>query len=315
MVWFAIISQLSFYINAHTEKLRGMFVAHEGKKELVVKFPSGNRYSVDFGLFAQLISRLIEKNVADPELREWVMPAFSTTTRHDGVIASILLMGVTKSYFDFKCCIACGLPSVTLPGEKADWELIYHRLAKLETFGEEPVQFCKLLRPVISRFVKSFDEAASADIISFWQRLAHYYNMGSGPSYYSGWITAFCFWDVSGKSMYNVPNYGDDLEKVAWEKAHYPLLHLDGVSYHRVESDEVPPGYSSVPVKVDDNSDKFDAMMVAGSVGINCTSSGSKIGEGEEDLDTVSAETGWWMFERKSQAVLDAEKAEKERKG
>ena len=115
--------------------------------------------------------------------------------------------------------------------------------------------------------------------------------------------------------MYNVPNYGDDLEKVAWEKAHYPLLHLDGVSYHRVESDEVPPGYSSVSVKVDDNSDEFDAMMVAGSVGINCTSSGSKIGEGEEDLDTVSAETGWWMFERKSQAVLDAEKAEKERKG
>ena len=292
-----------------------MFVAHEGKKELVVKFPSDNRYSANVGLFAQLISRLLEKNVADPELREWVMPAFSTTTRHDSVIASILLMGVTKSYFDSKCCIACGIPSVTLLGEKADWELIYHRLAKLETFGEEPIQFCKLLCPVISRFVKSFDEAASADIISFWQRIAHYYNMGSGPSYYSGWITAFCFWDASGNSMYNVPNYGDDPEKVAREKAHYPLLHLDGVSYHRFESDEVPPRYSSVSVKVDDNSDEFDAMMVAGSVGINCTSSGSKIGEGEEDLDTVSAETGWWVFERKNQAVLDAEKAEKERKG
>ena len=77
----------------------------------------------------------------------------------------------------------------------------------------------------------------------------------------------------------------------------------------------VPPGYLSVSVKVDDNSDEFDAMMVAGSVGINCTSSGGKIGEGEEDLDTVSAKTGWWIFERKSQAVLDAEKAEKERKG
>lgn len=69
--------------------------------------------------------------------------------------------------------------------------------------------------------------------------------------------------------MYIVPNHGDDLEKVAWEKAHYPLLHLDGVSYHRVESDEVPPGHSFVPVKFDDNGDGFDAMMVAGSVGIN----------------------------------------------
>ena len=69
-IWFAIISQLSFFINAHAEELRHTFVAHEGKKELKVRFESGNRYSVDFGLFAQLMSRLIEENVVDPELRE-----------------------------------------------------------------------------------------------------------------------------------------------------------------------------------------------------------------------------------------------------
>ena len=154
-------------------------------------------------------------------------------------------MGVTQKYFDFTCCICCGLPSVTLLGEKADWELIYQRLAKIDTFGEEPTQFSKLLRPVISHFVKSFDEPASTDIVSFWQRIAHYHTQGSGPSFYSGWITAFCFWDANGKSMYRVPT---DPESFAREKARFPLLELDGVSYHRIESDEVPPGYSSVYV-------------------------------------------------------------------
>ena len=301
-VRFAIISQLGFYINCHAEELRGLFVTHQGKKELVVTFPTGTRYTVDFGVFAEEMSRLVEENVVDPTLRQWVMPAFTTTTKQDNVIASILLMGVTQKYFDYECCCACGLPSVTLLGEKTDWELIHHRLDKLETFGVEPSQFCALLRPVLSRFVKSFDEPASEDTIDFWQRIAHYQWGGSGPSYYSGWITAFCFWNEDGKSLHAIPfPYGDR-----------ETLRLDGVAYHRVDSDEVPQGYSSVPVTVADNGDLFDAMMVAGSVGINCTSSGDELADDIVGLDTISAETGWWMFERKSQAVLDEEKAEED---
>ena len=74
-VWFAIITQIIFYINCHAEELRGKFVAHEGKKELEVKFESGDRYSIDFGVFTQKMSRPIEENVVDPDLREWAMPS------------------------------------------------------------------------------------------------------------------------------------------------------------------------------------------------------------------------------------------------
>ena len=298
-VWFAIISQIGFYINCHAEELRGMFVAHQGKKELEIVFEMGDRYSVDFGVFAQRMTNLIDENVLDPELREWVLPAFSTTTEHDQIVASILLMGVTQKYFNYKCTMCCGLPSVTLLGQKTDWQLIYSRLDKLETFGAEPTQFCKLLRPVISHFIKSFEDPTSDDTISFWQRIAHRYNMGSGPSYYSGWITAFCFWREDGQSLYKCLTWSDSQERTGWEKARHPVLELDGVTYHRVESDEVPPGYSSVPVKVDDNGDVIDSTMVAGSVGINCTSSGDEMDGGLVELDTVSAETGWWMFESK----------------
>ncbi|KAK4696372.1 hypothetical protein P7C71_g1530, partial [Lecanoromycetidae sp. Uapishka_2] len=299
-VWFAIITQLSFYINAHAEELRGKFVSHEGKKELEVRFVAETRYTVDFGVFAQEMGHLIEENVVDPDLRNWAMPAFSTTTEHDQIIASILLMGVTQKYFNFKCSISCGLPSVTLLGEKADWELIYRRLDKLETFGSEATQFCKLLRPVISRFVRSFDDPTSDDVISFWQCIAHYDNNSSGPSYYSGWITAFCFWDQNGKMMYKIPKYGDDLSRVAWEKAYHPLLHLDDSVYDRVDSDEVPPGYTSVTVKIDDNGDQFEALMVAGSVGTQCSSSVNETVGGSVGLDTIGMETGWWMFEKKN---------------
>jgi Domain of unknown function (DUF4419) len=188
-IWFAILSQLSLYINKNAEDTREKFVAHEGKKDLTVTFLSGTRYSVDFAVFAHEMGLLIEQNVVDPDLRKWMMPAFTTTTEHDKVIASILMMGSMQKYFNFKCVIACGIPSVTLLGQKSDWQLIDQRLDKLLTFGTEPSQWHSLLKPVLSRFIGSFDNPALEENVSFWQKIAHYRSGGSGPSYYSGWIT------------------------------------------------------------------------------------------------------------------------------
>ncbi|KAL9007724.1 MAG: hypothetical protein Q9173_007071 [Seirophora scorigena] len=294
-VWFAILSQLSFFINAHAEELRGQFVAHEGKKELIIKF-CGNRYSVDYALFAKRMGALIEENVVDPELRQWMMPAFTTTTKNDIVVACILLMGATQKYFDFTCRILCGLPSVTLLGNKGDWELILARLEKLKEYGEEPVQFYTLLKPVVSRFVDSFDSPMSDGTVAFWQRIAHHESGGSGPSYYSGWITAFCFWSAEGKSMYYTRHHPDCINESSWEKTHE--LKLDEAIYHKVESTEVPPGYTEVPVKVDDNGNVFHATMIAGSVGTRYISSQGA----EHDMDTIQPESGWWMFEKKEEA-------------
>lgn len=186
-------------------------------------------------------------------------------------------------------------PSVTLLGNKEDWELILMRLEKLKQYGEEPTQFCNLLQPVVSRFVKSFDNPTADETTGFWQRIAHYSRGGSGPSYYSGWITAFCFWDKDGKSMYR-PHHSPD--RIADnDETWYRLraLKLDGMVYHSITSDNVPPGYASVPVKVNDNGTEFQATMIAGSVATRYISS-----EGSgPDFDTIQPESGWWMFEKK----------------
>ncbi|CDO75212.1 hypothetical protein BN946_scf184794.g19 [Trametes cinnabarina] len=60
-VWIAILTQLCFYINAHVEELRRYFVAHDGKKELIVQ-TGGDRYSVDFGYLARVMTERIHEN-------------------------------------------------------------------------------------------------------------------------------------------------------------------------------------------------------------------------------------------------------------
>jgi hypothetical protein len=50
-VWFTILTQITFYINAHAEELRSSFVSHAAKEELVV-IDSGSIETFDAGKLA-----------------------------------------------------------------------------------------------------------------------------------------------------------------------------------------------------------------------------------------------------------------------
>ena len=312
-IWFAILSQLSIYINAHSSELRHLFVAHSGKKELKVLL-EGDRYSVDFGVFARIMTDLIDLNVKDKDLRSWALPTFTTTTETDKVTASIILMGVTQKYFDYKCICICGLPSITLLGSKADYQTIHTRLSKLKSFGSETHEFARLLRPVLSGFIASFDHPNSAEIKDFWGKIAHHDAHGSGPEYYSGWITAFCYWNNEGSPLYGV-NADGTLKGATgvFDLGHrIEPLTLNGKQYPRVETGDVPSGYSSVPVIVVDGGVEFDTVMVAGSVGIRQSGSGQEVeGRGTALVDTLQPETGWWIFEVDKDAEMEQERRDK----
>lgn len=94
-VWLAILAQLNLFINANAEKLRHLFVAHEGKKELEIR-SVGTRHSVDFGLLSREMTRLIDENIVDKTLREWILPQFSTTTLLDTTASCIIMMATLK---------------------------------------------------------------------------------------------------------------------------------------------------------------------------------------------------------------------------
>ncbi|KAH9905129.1 hypothetical protein F4778DRAFT_695221 [Xylariomycetidae sp. FL2044] len=319
-VWFAILSQLTFHINAHAEELRSYFVAHEGRREIVVTAP-GTLHTADFGGLAVQMTRAMEKHIVDPDLRGWVMPDFTTTEAADQVTAAVLMMGAMQKYFSYGMMLVCGIPSVTILGERDDWVKIRARLAKLTQLGKEPTQFAALLTPVLDYFLRSFDEPTDPEVISFWNRIADRTG-GSGPFYMSGWITAFCFWDADGKCLYTDPHGPVDTRGHGRTN---PGCDLDGVLFHRVDTTDIPAGFASVPVKVDDNGVVYKTKMVAGSMGIRAWSSGELLDESKSHaslynfgpfssrapepvpvetkvgsstgLDSIQPVSGWWMYE------------------
>ncbi|TFK97239.1 hypothetical protein BDV98DRAFT_658687 [Pterulicium gracile] len=115
-VWISILSQFNLYINAHAEELRHQFVTHEGQTLLTV-VANGIRCTADFGKLAKQMMELVGENVVDTDLRDWILPNFLTTTDNDTVVASVLIMGTPKAYFQYQMMLGCGLPSVPLKGK------------------------------------------------------------------------------------------------------------------------------------------------------------------------------------------------------
>lgn len=322
-VWFTILTQLSFFINAHAEDLRSFFVSHEGQKQLEV-IENGDIHSVDFGTLALRMTRLIETNVVDEELRTWIMPDFSTTTESDNVVAAILMMGALQKYFSFQISLDCGIPSVTLLGERKDWENLTKKLEKLSQLGDEPARFAQLLRPILNHFVASFDNPNSPDVLDFWSKCAHKHSMGSGPDYLSGWVSAFCFWDEDGQLLFAESILSSSSPDFQTQNTEWGL---DSVLSRRVDTDDVPSGFASVPVIINDNGKVYDAEMLAGLVGIQATSSGVMLdgtrghqssgafrynASGQLEpvvysispptekaaLDSIQPLSGWWIYEK-----------------
>ncbi|PMD19673.1 hypothetical protein NA56DRAFT_750369 [Hyaloscypha hepaticicola] len=65
-----------------------------------------------------------------------------------------------------------------------------------------------------------------------------------------------------------------------------------------------------IPVDLDDNGLITNAAMVAGSIGMQISSSGTELhsGNGEMGVDTLQPMSGWWMYETKTEDELLEEK-------
>ncbi|KAF8172760.1 hypothetical protein K438DRAFT_1909054 [Mycena galopus ATCC 62051] len=259
-VWLAILSQFNFFVNARAELLRASFVSHKGKKELVIDARPQPLREIDLAHVAREMARLVEKNVVDPSLRAWATPDFTTTTIKDTTVSAVLLMATLKHYFEYKLLAGgCGIPRVTLEGERSDWVKILSRLEKLKEYGLETIAWYHLLRPVIARFIAAFDKPTSPYNVDFWQRVAHYEPGGSGMGdYYSGkegqWLGHTLNKNAMSSAAPERLGAVEFWETYGNEDMHFDFV-LNGTPYHRLSGYNVPPGYAEVDVEVDDYDD------------------------------------------------------------
>ena len=249
-VWFTILTQINFYMEAHAEDLRSMFVSHQGQELIYIEDKT----------WLMVLSRFkdeIQKRVKTDWLLDWILPQFSTTTQSDVMTANVLMMGLTKAYFRFEGGIVCGLPSVTLLGEQDDWAKLLRKLDHLKDFGTEPEEYGKRLKPILSRFVSSFDKPDADEIRDFWSKIVtatHRNLCGAAPLDISGWIAGFLYWDSNGKPTGRGQN---------------GKVELDGVKYPSFDITKLPMGYARAPfiMRNFNGEERFPAYVASGTLG------------------------------------------------
>ncbi|ARF08221.1 protein of unknown function DUF4419 [Catovirus CTV1] len=270
-IWIAICNQFSNYVNANGEKLRSKLVDFEGKKTLEIK-SGGSFFNADHvKIYAQMADKISE-NIKDPQIHNWITPKFSTTTPVDVMAASVCLMATFKTFFEYKVSFECNLPGVTLLGVPEDWIDIRMRANKLLEFDLENklmTNWTNLLFPILDKFIETAnfiakDEKDKIDK-NWWNRIVKYYSGGSGPSYISGWITAFSVFNTEGV---------------------YQAIDFDnGKEWPKIDTADIPHGYAYAPVKINDNGTKYLAKLIAGHMFIE-----------QIDNNTIAPRVDWAIF-------------------
>lgn len=291
-IWFEILAQLNFYVSAHAEGLRDVFIvgnssssgsggnSHQTETKDTIRVSAFTWKDVLAGFGTE-----IQKRVKTEWLLEWILPGFSTSTESDTITATALMMGLTQHYFEFEGMIVCGIPSVTLLGVKHDWEHLLAKLDHLAAFGDEAEAYAIKLRPVLRRFVQTWDQPDGGEVRAFWEQIvrAHkVWSCGEGPYEWeaSGWITAFLHWTHNGRLRIVVEGeWEEEEEEEEGLEVEEPivsrddgLVTLDNITYESVALMDITVGYAKAPLKmVEADGTETMAYLLAGNIGVKRT--------------------------------------------
>jgi hypothetical protein len=91
-----------------------------------------------------------------------------------------------------------GMPSVTLLGTEYDWQRLLRKPDYMSEFGDEPENYGKILRPILSRFLKTFANPDSFEIRQFWDDMVDFSRREYSDTKVTGWVSGFQYCDGFG---------------------------------------------------------------------------------------------------------------------
>ncbi|WP_437776955.1 DUF4419 domain-containing protein [Sorangium sp. So ce1097] len=184
-VWLAIAQGFAAHVNTNAELLRGKFVRHEGRAELLVRrdeFVVGSRdnpWPEVFSSFSEQIAGHIGRQ------RDLVVCDFSTTGPCERAASEIVLLDAMSGYFEYTLSSLCGIPAITLEGTAEDYRSIRRRVQALSEY--ELSWWTEALLPIVDQLIEASEGRVD---VAFWRSIFKRHEESGGP-FITGWINAF----------------------------------------------------------------------------------------------------------------------------
>ena len=145
--WFPVACKIAKGVDKATksshggEKVRNLFVAHQGKENIAVALNCFGIEDADYDyLFSEFSARVREK-IKVPEYAQAMQSDFGTSGPAHKISSQINLMASVQEFFSYEMrCCGCGLRGLEMMGSEADWENL---AVKLEQVREtlKPIQY------------------------------------------------------------------------------------------------------------------------------------------------------------------------------
>jgi len=263
VIWLTIAQGLANHINNNAEKLRRRFVAHDGKKKVIIRRDSFVRGSPENdwqGAFSEFSDKI--KASLGEHNHAMIVADFSTTGPIERAASEVILMDAMKSYFRYGMMTLCGIPSVTLDGTVADWEMVLDKVNQWDVAGPPPPGLGLLdamaapnldlewwtdhLKVVLRQFIEA---AKGNPDRQFWNNIYQEFG-GSGAPTVGGWLT------------WLFPYIGTEANK---KNPHVGKL---SNGWGGISDDQFPSSLSKVPFEWLYREANYDYDFVAGLTGV-----------------------------------------------
>ena len=156
MIWLTVLQGVAQHIANHSDSLRSRLVPHLTKIELIVdsRLSALPETDVQMKSLTQEFVNSIRKHALPDKGFLWDTE-FSTTTDVERIVGAVVLMDAFQPYFDYVFTAICGIPSVVLEGNTADWELLASKVRSLHESDLELSWWTKHLLPLCEHFVRA----------------------------------------------------------------------------------------------------------------------------------------------------------------
>lgn len=199
-IWTIIAQGVGMHINKNAEKLRHLFVSHEGKKVLDLNVDDlrmsaesrviDNNTQIPAIRWPEAVRRMCDMIKADmkTDLASIISKPFSETTSVQQAVFDATLMDSVKAYYGLRYSVTCGIPQITLCGSADDYQSVIDRLNQLKTIFTDLHWWLDSLISHMTKFKASVEGKPDTD---WWRKMVGRYNEMSGSDKLTGWLLDF----------------------------------------------------------------------------------------------------------------------------
>ncbi|CAM4974187.1 unnamed protein product [Rotaria socialis] len=176
-LWLMVAIYFAKYVNANAEKLRHLFVNHEGKVKLTIE---QMQREPDWNAFLESMRIKIGENVKN-DVVSLLTANYSTTGKVELMLFCATIMNTFKNYFDYGLVMTmCGIRKLHFLGTLDDWLLLRDKTKQLQSFtmhNDEFSTYVEGLLPVFNQFISTYQGNVDN---KFWDKIFNVEHVGAG---------------------------------------------------------------------------------------------------------------------------------------